>query len=362
MSESNHVARLLLSVGLPAEHVPLLNLGPEVANPQVTSIAIQAIGARNDDAGRCLRWATQATQALDYLKDLHKALPKSRELPDGHDVLAIQVAHARWASATSMTAIDLCAAALGYLYLPRRGKDAYYDFRLLRKKITTVRTHPGTTEWIDQVNNNADFKLIDGIRDPIAYRKRWWEADGGRVLVSEGAGVHHGQVGIRSTVARGLREAAILRWRGQVTDTPDPRTSREPYPTPGADEPSGPSSVPAANPPAPPVTVQAANSTPGPAAGFDSKGRVRRTRSGAAWVGLIAAAVFLILLIIFIAQNTGRVSIKFLGLNGHMSLGLTILISAIVGLLIAAVPGTIRILQLRRSLKRNTPAEQRSGT
>ena len=136
----------------------------------MTSIAIQTLGSRNDDAGRCLRWAAQATQALDYLKDLHEALPKSRELSGGHDVLAIQVAHARWASATSMTAIDLCAAALGYLYLPRCSKDAYYDFRQLCKKITTVRTHPGTTEWIDQVNNNADFKLIDGIRDPLVHR------------------------------------------------------------------------------------------------------------------------------------------------------------------------------------------------
>jgi hypothetical protein len=50
-----------------------------------------------------------------------------------------------------------------------------------------------------------------------------------------------------------------------------------------------------------PVTSPAA-----PAAGFDAKGRVRRTRSGGAWVGLITAAVFLILLVIFIAQNTGR--------------------------------------------------------
>jgi uncharacterized integral membrane protein len=88
---------------------------------------------------------------------------------------------------------------------------------------------------------------------------------------------------------------------------------------------------------------------------------VRRTRSGGAWVGLIAAAVFLILLVIFIAQNTGRVSIKFLGLNGHMSLGLAILISAIIGLVIAVVPGTIRILQLRQALKRNTPTGQRCG-
>lgn len=99
-----------------------------------------------------------------------------------------------------------------------------------------------------------------------------------------------------------------------------------------------------------------------PAAGFDAHGHVRRTRSGGAWVGLITAALFLILLIIFIAQNTASVSIKFLGFNGHLSLGLTVLISATIGLLIASVPGTIRIVQLRRALLQNTPAGQRSGT
>lgn len=107
----------------------------------------------------------------------------------------------------------------------------------------------------------------------------------------------------------------------------------------------------------PPVSAAAE-----PAAGFDAHGHVRRTRSGGAWVGLITAAVFLILLIVFIAQNTARVSIKFLGFNGHMSLGLTVLISATIGLLIASVPGTIRIVQLRRALLRNTPPGQRSGT
>ena len=77
------------------------------------------------------------------------------------------------------------------------------------------------------------------------------------------------------------------------------------------------------------------------------------------WVGLITAAVFLILLVVFIAQNTAKASIHFLGFNGHLPLGLTILISAIIGLLIAAVLGSIRIMQLRRALKRNTPPDQR---
>jgi uncharacterized integral membrane protein len=42
---------------------------------------------------------------------------------------------------------------------------------------------------------------------------------------------------------------------------------------------------------------------PAPSAGLDARGKVRRTRISGLWIELVAAGVFLILLIIFIAQN-----------------------------------------------------------
>jgi uncharacterized integral membrane protein len=98
--------------------------------------------------------------------------------------------------------------------------------------------------------------------------------------------------------------------------------------------------------------------TPRPA-GFDDRGKVRRGTISALWVGLVAVAVVLILLIIFIAQNLDRVTIHFLGFSGSLPVGLVALISAVIGVLIAAIPGTVRILQLRKALKANTPKEQR---
>lgn len=97
--------------------------------------------------------------------------------------------------------------------------------------------------------------------------------------------------------------------------------------------------------------VEQPTTSPNPP-GLDRKGHVRRTRVSGVWIGLITAALVLVLLIVFIAQNTKRASIHFLGWSGHLSLGLLMLIAAVCGLLIAALPGTIRILQLRRSLKR----------
>jgi putative membrane protein len=89
---------------------------------------------------------------------------------------------------------------------------------------------------------------------------------------------------------------------------------------------------------------------------MDSEGHVRRTRSSAIWIGLIAAAVVLIALLIFVGQNSKSVSVHYLGANGRVPLAVALLLSAVAGLLIAAIPGTVRILQLRRAVKKNAQA------
>jgi uncharacterized integral membrane protein len=93
-----------------------------------------------------------------------------------------------------------------------------------------------------------------------------------------------------------------------------------------------------------------------PLAGFDRSGRVHRTRFASLWIGLGVAAIVLILLIIFIAQNTGKVAVHFLGFDAHVSLAVAILIAAVCGMVIAVIPGTVRIVQLRKALRRNAKA------
>lgn len=98
-----------------------------------------------------------------------------------------------------------------------------------------------------------------------------------------------------------------------------------------------------------------------PAPGFDQKGKVRRTRVSGVWIGLIGTALFLILLIVFIAQNSRQVPLHFFGWSGQFSLALTIVLSAVIGILLVAIPGTVRILQLRRALRKNVPGDQRGA-
>ena len=84
---------------------------------------------------------------------------------------------------------------------------------------------------------------------------------------------------------------------------------------------------------------------------------VRRTRAGATWVGLVVAAVVLVLLVVFMLQNTEPVEVTFFGLRGSAPLALTLLIAGLGVGLIALVVGSVRITQLRH----RTGADRRSA-
>jgi uncharacterized integral membrane protein len=80
---------------------------------------------------------------------------------------------------------------------------------------------------------------------------------------------------------------------------------------------------------------------------------VPRTRTGAAWLGICAAAVALVVLIVFMLQNTGSVEVTFLWMHGRVPLALALL-TAGVGVAIAAMAvGEARIGQLRRVARRH---------
>ena len=89
-------------------------------------------------------------------------------------------------------------------------------------------------------------------------------------------------------------------------------------------------------------------------AGGDTPRRdpLRSSATSRLWVSVVALVVLLLLLVIFIAQNTGRVEITFLGWSGHPPLAVALLASAVAGLAIAVIAGTLRLWQLHRRVKR----------
>ncbi|MBB3038605.1 LapA family protein [Hoyosella altamirensis] len=76
------------------------------------------------------------------------------------------------------------------------------------------------------------------------------------------------------------------------------------------------------------------------------------TRAGAWWSALIIGALLLILLLVFILQNLASTTIFVLFWEWDMPLGVALLGAAILGILIAACIGGVRILQLRRTARK----------
>lgn len=83
---------------------------------------------------------------------------------------------------------------------------------------------------------------------------------------------------------------------------------------------------------------------------------IKRTRVSGLWVGVTLSAVVLMFLLIFIVQNIEPARIRFLGAEGTVPVGVALLFAAALGVLLVAIPGYLRILQLRRlARKRNSP-------
>ncbi|MCK0176303.1 MULTISPECIES: lipopolysaccharide assembly LapA domain-containing protein [Mycobacteriaceae] len=124
----------------------------------------------------------------------------------------------------------------------------------------------------------------------------------------------------------------------------------DPYASPpGGQDPLGPPN------PGPPVPgdFEVADRTPP-----DVK-KVHFTRAAAVWSSVIAGLLILIVLLVFIAQNTETAVMQFFGWEWSLPLGVAILLAAVGGGLIAVLASVARIFQLRRAAKKNYKAAMR---
>lgn len=78
---------------------------------------------------------------------------------------------------------------------------------------------------------------------------------------------------------------------------------------------------------------------------------VKRSTAGSTWVALIVGALLMILLLVFIMQNQDSVQLHLFGWQATFPIGVGMLIAAIIGALIMALVGGVRIVQLRRQIR-----------
>ncbi|HZZ45593.1 MAG TPA: lipopolysaccharide assembly protein LapA domain-containing protein [Pseudonocardia sp.] len=88
---------------------------------------------------------------------------------------------------------------------------------------------------------------------------------------------------------------------------------------------------------------------------------MERSRVSGVWVGLTVSAVVLLFLLIFIVQNNTPTEISFLGMSGNFPVGIALLFAAAAGILLVAIPGYLRMLQLRRAVRKANEALTRAS-
>jgi len=82
------------------------------------------------------------------------------------------------------------------------------------------------------------------------------------------------------------------------------------------------------------------------------KDPLRGSRTSGVWAATVGLGLVLLLLIVFIAQNTRQTTVSFLVWDGDVPVAVALLIAAVAGLFLALLAGLLRILQLRRRVRR----------
>ena len=82
-----------------------------------------------------------------------------------------------------------------------------------------------------------------------------------------------------------------------------------------------------------------------------SKDPLRGSRASGMWASMVLLVVVLVLVSVFVMQNTQSVTISYFGWTGQAPLAATLLIAVAAGLLLAVAAGSARILQLRRRVR-----------
>jgi uncharacterized integral membrane protein len=77
------------------------------------------------------------------------------------------------------------------------------------------------------------------------------------------------------------------------------------------------------------------------------------TRLAAAWWALVVGLLILVVLLIFVAQNTASATVHFIGFHWNLPIGVGYLLSAVAGATTTVLVGAARMIQLRRAAKKN---------
>lgn len=118
-------------------------------------------------------WAVDAVEGLRWLVRIDDwAFEGAGESLGDRDPRVIDVAHARWATTTAVTAIDLCAVEIAV----QHGSEDFWSehvptLEIVKKKLAGQGIPPAAMAWLDSVAKDRDYvSLRRHARDPLTHR------------------------------------------------------------------------------------------------------------------------------------------------------------------------------------------------
>ena len=142
----------------------------------------EARRAGRGSVGSLALWAVWGVESLHYLDDLdHQHHANIRNDPPHHPDIK-DISHIRWATGTSISSLDLCAAALGRdccawsksKELDLRDFDPSSSKQIKQvKQITKHRAMlPGSALcWVDNVISDSRYLEVLGARNPLTHSR-----------------------------------------------------------------------------------------------------------------------------------------------------------------------------------------------
>lgn len=133
---------------------------------------------QNPASGALFAWAAWTVDSLHYLDDIDRAYDASHAPVGGHRPDVVDVAHARWATGTCITALDLCAAGLGRAFCGHSGAReldlAHFDpggRPSKPKDVRRARLPLPAQQWVDDVCADLHYKQIKSARDWLTHSR-----------------------------------------------------------------------------------------------------------------------------------------------------------------------------------------------
>jgi hypothetical protein len=136
--------------------------------------AARRVNRINPDAQARLSFAVECVNGLHYLADLDEHLVPRDAATDvlRHGWQVVDMAHVRWATASGITALDLCAAALGRLHCGITGDNRDLSVESAKDEHwETLTTAPGEpSRWIAAVRGDHRYKGLLCLRHQLVHR------------------------------------------------------------------------------------------------------------------------------------------------------------------------------------------------